>query len=190
MTVTYTATLQNVPMETRRVGGVNFARSHFTRIISRTLSTMARIYLCKIPIGATILNWWGNYHGGPGGASATADTCLSVLGITDSDPDGLGTGGTISFTLRNSDTISTSRIIAMGDNLAGAGLTAPEGFLHTVSRTTTTEQQFKWVELECIWNAASASQLATVDIDLIVMYTMDRQASADMLTDVAYTERP
>lgn len=180
VTHTYTATLQTDPIMTNH-SGVNFSRGRVEigiggaagGLFSLTGTELIRLYVCKVPAGAVILDWWGvvNTISTRSGAATSV-----VLGLTDQNTS---TDVTISHTLMAATTsISTSTVlerVRVMDN---------SGYMHQVSVSDDNANQYSWVTLVVTMNSFSSTASTTIMGDITVMYTMDNQASTSGLKTI------
>lgn len=175
-TQTYTATLQNVPMQANH-SGLSFARARFNHAVSNTDSSYLRLYLCKVPHGATIIDWKAVISATDG----SQGVCTGAIGIYDAS----SVDATMTVTLRASEaSISASAVYALGDDAGGVGLSAPEGFGYEISVSDNSIVDYKWIGLALTAMGSTSADSRTVYVDFLAIYTMDRQASAGKLDTV------
>jgi hypothetical protein len=162
ITDTFTATLQNVPMMDNH-NGVCYARGKYLNAgYTASGSMLNRIHVCKVPAGAVILNWWGVLAGHATGSGTNPSI---VIGIAD---DGSDKSITASSTMLASDSLSASRFFC------AHALDAPiQQYCYDISVSDNAANQYKWVMAVITWT--SMTNTCTVQVDLVVQYTMDRQ---------------
>lgn len=179
VTHTYTATLQTNPRMANH-SGVSFARGRInlafgaTGAFSLSGTEVVRCYVCKIPAGATILDWWGviglpTTHTGAGHSV--------VIGLA---TDVATTDVTITHTLMTANTsISASAVVGRFTATA-----AVEGYGLKVSVSDDQQNQHNYVVMTATLNSFSGTATASLYADLTVMYTMDNQAHSSGMTTV------
>lgn len=177
VTHTYTATLQTNPRMANH-SGVSFARGRinldFPGAFTLTGSELVRCYVCKIPAGAVILDWWG-VIGLP--ATRTGAGHSIIIGLA---TNVAATDVTITHTLMSANTsISASAVVGRFTETA-----AVEGYGLKVSVSDDQQNQHNYVVMTATLNSYSSTDTVSLYADLTVMYTMDNQASTSGMTTV------
>lgn len=157
-TATYTATLRVDPMQAN-VNGVCFARAK-TTIVTTSTSHIERVYLCKIPHGAVIVDGYVSWSNGADvGTNANPGTLN--LGLSEA-----GSDKTLTFSMVAASSVSA---------LATVRLPSVSGSLpKLVSLSSDATNQYKWVVMTANRPTTHTSN-ATLYADVVIMYTMDRQ---------------
>lgn len=172
ITTTYTAILQTVPMMANATG-VSFARGRIQKSFLPDWTRPTRCFMCRVPAGATILDWWGIVATTPTRTGATHTVTIGFAGST--------ADTTITHTLMEANSsISTS--VVVGRFTATA---AVEGYgLHI---SVSDDQQNQYNYLVMMINQGSASVTASISFygDITVMYTMDNNASESGMITVS-----
>lgn len=172
VTHTYTATLQTDPLMANH-SGVSFSRGRIsipvgpTGLFSVSGTELVRMYVCKVPAKATVLDWWGVVSTL---VTATGGAHSVVIGLT-APAD--STDQTISHTLMTANTsISSSAVVGRF-----TATQAVEGYGLTVSVSDDRATQYNWVTMAMTLNSFSGTAGGTLYGDITVMYTMDNQVA-------------
>lgn len=164
-TTTYTATLQSYPMQANATG-INFAGAR-ARITTSSTSAVCRVYLAKIPHGAVVIDGYVTWANDNSTANAAPGTLN--LGIAEAGSD---------------KTLTVSLITAASVSATAFARLAPTSTVmpYKVSVSSDATNQFKWVMATTVRVTHTGN--ASLEIDLVLMYTMDSSVHPDNLKNV------
>jgi hypothetical protein len=153
--------------------GVSFARGRIQQSFLPDWNRPVRGYICKVPHGATVIDWWGVVATTP---TRTAAAHSMVIGFADANIS----DSTITHTLMAANTsISVSTVIGRF-----TAIQAVEGYALTISVSDEQQNQYAYLVMHITQSSASFTLSISFYGDITVMYTMEKTIStAGLITE-------
>lgn len=174
ITATYTATLQTNPVMANH-NGLSYSRGRANILVtSITDSFLVRIYVCKVPAGATIVNWNGVISGP---TTRTNGAGTFILGLSTHEAG--ATDVTITHTMLTAETLSVSTVVGWF-----SATRAVEGYMREISVSDDKFVRSNYVTMTCTQASHSGTATVTFFADITVFYTMDDNVKAANLQTI------